>query len=229
MFGRREIIYVPDARPAPGWAKVAWLVAGLLIVAAILAQSDDTQPRPEATPGAASSATAPVDRGPSSASAANPVPGPSEPTPITTPSDDQKDLGELYSVVSVTDGDTFRATYRGTDEPVRLIGVDAPETVHPDEAQQCFGQESSDYLRQMLTGNKVFLVRDGGQDDRDQYGRLLRFAYLEDRSNVNVALVRGGYATYEEQYPIAEPFRSELARAESSAIRRNAGLWEQCW
>lgn len=136
--------------------------------------------------------------------------------------------GMLYPVLSVTDGDTFRVLYHGESEPVRLIGVDAPETVDPDASEQCFGHESSDYLRQLLAAKKVFLVRDGGQDDRDQYGRLLRFAYLEDRSNVNAALVRGGYATYEEQYPIAEPFRSELARAESSAVRRNAGLWQEC-
>ncbi len=80
----------------------------------------------------------------------------------------------------------------------------------------------------MLNGKRVFLVRDGNQDDRDRYGRLLRFVFLKNKSNVNETLVRGGFATYEEQYPIAQPFRGELEEAESAAKEGDAGLWGGC-
>ena len=135
---------------------------------------------------------------------------------------------DTASVLSVTDGDTFRASVRGRNEPVRLIGIDAPETRHPDLAKQCFGAQASTRLTRLVEGERVFLVRDGLQDDRDRYGRLLRFVFLEDKSNVNETLVRGGFATYEEQYPIAEPFRAELKEAEKAAVERGAGLWEAC-
>ena len=61
----------------------------------------------------------------------------------------------------------------------------------------------------MLTGKTVFLVRDGLQDDRDRYGRLLRFVFLKNKSNVNEALVRGGFATYEEQVRLTSDVSGE--------------------
>ena len=38
----------------------------------------------------------------------------------------------LYEVLRVVDGDTIEIDYNGEKEKVRLIGVDTPESVHPD-------------------------------------------------------------------------------------------------
>jgi len=47
---------------------------------------------------------------------------------------------ELYGrVTKVTDGDTITVETQGRSTPVRLIGVDTPETVAPDQPIGCFG------------------------------------------------------------------------------------------
>ena len=129
--------------------------------------------------------------------------------------------GELYPVVSVADGDTITVAIAGVDERVRLIGIDAPELHAPAE---CFAQESADHARDVLAGTSVRLVADPSQDDRDRYGRLLRYVFLPDGANVNADLVAAGYAyeyTYDNPYRYQELFRAD----ERSARSGGTGLW----
>ena len=90
-------------------------------------------------------------------------------------------------VTRVIDGDTFEIE---GGERVRLIGVDTPETVKPNAPVECFGTESSEYLKGLIEGKSVRLVRD--KTDRDRYARLLRYAYL-DEVFINEKIVREGY------------------------------------
>ena len=46
---------------------------------------------------------------------------------------------------------------KGKTESVRLIGVDTPETVHPNKPVEFFGKEVSAFLKNLLTGEKVCL------------------------------------------------------------------------
>jgi membrane-bound metal-dependent hydrolase YbcI (DUF457 family) len=51
---------------------------------------------------------------------------------------------QLYGEVTrVTDGDTITVKTQGRSTPVRLIGVDTPETVAPDQPIGCYGKEAS--------------------------------------------------------------------------------------
>ena len=59
-------------------------------------------------------------------------PPPEESGPLPQPAPNE---GEVL-VSRVVDGDTLELA---NGEKVRLIGVDTPETVHPDKAVQCFG------------------------------------------------------------------------------------------
>ena len=90
-------------------------------------------------------------------------------------------------MASVIDGDTI-ALENG--ETVRYLGVDTPETVNPTKPVQCYGPEASEANRQLVGGKRVRLER---CPDRDQYGRLLRYVYV-DGVFVEAELVRGGYA-----------------------------------
>lgn len=137
-------------------------------------------------------------------------------------------LGPLHEVLAVTDGDTIRVAFDGVNEPVRLIGIDTPEIGHSGVPSDCLGPEAADFTARLLSGQRVHLVRDGAQGDRDPYDRLLRFVFTADGKNVNLMLVRRGYATYEDRYPIAEPFRSQLRRAQEQARQRDRGLWSAC-
>ena len=52
-----------------------------------------------------------------------------------------------YKVIRVIDGDTVKIDYRGKATNVRLIGVDTPETVHPNKPVEAYGKEASNLLR----------------------------------------------------------------------------------
>lgn len=93
---------------------------------------------------------------------------------------------ESALVASITDGDTFRVVLAdGSNEPVRLLGIDAPE---PDEP---LGPEASALLHSLVGGQSVRLVPD--VSDRDQFDRLLRYVYVGELF-VNEAMVESGLA-----------------------------------
>jgi micrococcal nuclease len=129
----------------------------------------------------------------------------------------------LYRVLSVTDGDTFRVDYNGVSTPVRLIGVDTPETVDPRTTVQCFGKEASNYLGSLLTGKNVRLESDPTQSDRDKYGRLLRYAYLED-NDVAFSIIVNGFG-HEYTYSTPHQKQTEYKNAEKEAMSNGRGLW----
>jgi micrococcal nuclease len=87
-------------------------------------------------------------------------------------------------VTRVIDGDTF-ITNKG--DRVRLIGVDAPEL------PSLRGIESKMYLNQLIHNKVVILERDEISDNKDKYGRLLRYVYL-DKKDVNLHMIKSGYA-----------------------------------
>lgn len=132
--------------------------------------------------------------------------------------------GEWYSVSKVVDGDTIDVNCGERVCRVRMIGVDTPETVHPQKRVECFGKEASDYSKQKLGGARVRLVVDETQGDTDTYGRLLRYVFREDGVNHNHALIQDGYA-HEYTYRIPYRYQSEFKEAEMNARDARLGLW----
>src|SRR6185295_9348710 len=112
-----------------------------------------------------------------------------------------------YPVSRVVDGDTIVVNIHGTDETIRLIGVNTPETVDPRKPVQCFGKEASNFVKNMLAGKSVRLESDSTQANRDKYGRLLRYAYLGDVL-VNEEIISSGYG-FEYSYDIPYQFQKE--------------------
>src|SRR3954462_2148646 len=127
-------------------------------------------------------------------------------------------------VVRVVDGDTILASVDGTDEYVRYIGVDTPETVKPDTPVQCFGPNASDENHRLVEGRTVRLVFD--REARDVYGRLLAYVYAGGRF-VNAELVRGGYARTLTIAPNTA-HAPEFDRLAAKAARAGRGLWGTC-
>jgi endonuclease YncB( thermonuclease family) len=56
-------------------------------------------------------------------------------------------------------------------EYVRLIGVDTPETKHPQKPVEYFGKEAFQFTKGMVEGKEVRLEYD--QTRRDRYNRIL--------------------------------------------------------
>lgn len=116
-------------------------------------------------------------------------------------------------VARVIDGDTLVLE---NNERARLIGIDTPE-----KGQKCF-EEAKSRLEQLVLGKSVLMVKD--VSERDKYGRLVRFVYLNGFL-VNLALVEEGLARsfeFEPDTSLASLFRE----AETGASSGKKGcLW----
>jgi micrococcal nuclease len=121
-------------------------------------------------------------------------------------------------VARVIDGDTIEVVVEGAAERVRLIGIDTPET------GRCYADAATAHLTELLRGGQVLLERDPSQDDRDKYGRLLRYVWLPDGVLVNAALVQGGFA-YEYTYRVQYAYEPQFMQLEHEAHGVGRGLW----
>lgn len=113
----------------------------------------------------------------------------------------------------MTDGDTIRVLMPdGTNEPVRLIGIDAPEN------GSVLDQEATSHLEELVLGEDVRMVVD--VSDRDRFGRLLRYIYVGDLF-INEEMVRLGLAIakrYEPDTAMAVILEAAQGGAEQAAL-----------
>lgn len=121
---------------------------------------------------------------------------------------------ETAIVSEVIDGDTVKLQ---NGETVRLLGINAPEKGQP------YYEESTNRLKQLIEGKEVILEKD--VNDKDQYGRLLRYIFLNDE-NINVKLVRKGLATAYIIPPNIK-YEAELKEAENEAKNSEINIWRQ--
>ena len=106
-------------------------------------------------------------------------------TPSPTPQVLAATDNVLWLVTKVVDGDTIEVQFEGVKETIRFIGIDTPETKDPRKPVQCFGQEASNKMKELVENKQVILESDPSQGELDKYGRLLRFLFLPDGTNVS--------------------------------------------
>lgn len=207
------------ALPAPLRAATIAAVAVLALWAALAPAGErpltaaDPTPRAPASPDAAGP-TPPSDRQAPPASAA--APATAGPVPA----------GALQTVVErIVDGDTLYLA--GLPERARLIGIDTPETRHPDRGVECFGRAASARLAALAPpGTAVLVAFDVERADR--YGRPLVYLYRgADGLFVNLAMVAEGYASVHTVPPNVRHHDSLLA-AQRRARAAGRGLWAAC-
>jgi len=144
--------------------------------------------------------------------------GPTGPSPAA---------GGAATVRRVVDGDTITVSLGSSNEKVRLLGIDTPESVKPNTPVECFAKQASARTASLLPpGTDVRLVRD--VEERDRYGRLLAYVYrVSDGLFVNLDLVRGGFAL-PLTYPPNVSHADELVQAARTARHARRGLWADC-
>lgn len=139
-----------------------------------------------------------------------PSPSPTLPRPDGSVPNDQ-----IAQVVSVVDGDTIRVEFAdGKEEPVRLIGIDSPES-------GALADRATDHLEALINGQAVVLVTD--VSDRDRFDRLLRYVY-RGALFVNEEMVRSGFAIA-KQYEPDLAMTEVLETAQAYAERYELGQW----
>ncbi len=118
-------------------------------------------------------------------------------------------------VTRVIDGDTIQLS---TGENVRLIGINAPE-----RGEKCY-EESKGFLESEIANKEITLEKD--VEDKDQYGRLLRYVYV-DGHNVNYGMIYLGYA-HKYEYGSNTRDSSWYEEAENKAKEKCGCIWQPC-
>ena len=144
---------------------------------------------------------------------------------------------EAVTLERVVDGDTIVVlTEDGTEEKVRLLEVNTPESVHSDSSKNNeYGDMASEWTKSMLNGyDTLYLAYD--KEREDQYGRTLAYVWLSNSVNanneedirnfcLNAMLLSNGMAEcviYEPNDYYEDLFQS----LESEAISNQIGLWQ---
>ena len=128
---------------------------------------------------------------------------------------------DFYLCTRVIDGDTIIVEIDSKQERVRLIGVDTPETVHPNKPVEYFGKEASEFTKRMVEGKEVRLEFDWQR--RDKYGRLLAYVYLQDGTFLNAEIIKQGYGFAYTRFPFK--YLEEFRSYERGARENGRGLW----
>ncbi len=132
----------------------------------------------------------------------------------------------LFTVARVIDGDTIDVFTEGdATERIRFIGIDTPETVDDRKKVQCYGPEASAKMKELLTGKSV-LLETKPDEDRDDYGRFLRYVIL-DGKDIGAKMLEEGYArSLCAAFP--HPRCAEYDVLEKAARSERRGRWGAC-
>ena len=116
-------------------------------------------------------------------------------------------------VVRVIDGDTI---VLANDERIRYIGIDTPEQGRP------YYQETKAKNQELVKGKVVGLELD--VQERDEYGRLLAYVWLDSGIMVNAELLRTGY-TQILTIPPNIRYVEQFLELQRQAREAKLGLW----
>ena len=129
-------------------------------------------------------------------------------------------------VMRAVDGDTLLVRLSsGERERVRVIGVDTPEDVAPGRPVQCWSRRAAAFTQRTVAGRMVRLVP--GRERHDRYGRLLAYVRRADGLDLEVELLRGGFARTLAIAPNVDR-AARYATLEIEARRAGRGLWGAC-
>ena len=135
------------------------------------------------------------------------------------------DEAAAAEVVRIVDADTIIVELHGEQERVRLLNIDAPETVHPHQPVECGGPEATEAINGLLSpGDAVVLEFD--EELRDRYDRLLAGVFAEELF-INEELARQGWAEPVYFAP-NDRYLEVIEQAWAQAEAEGLGLFSLC-
>jgi len=135
-----------------------------------------------------------------------------------------------FAVVHVVDGDTLdiavkdRTTGKAKTR-VRLWGVDTPETASSPQGAKHYGEDAKAFAKAAAEGKRVQIRLEPKKKNRDRYGRLLGYVFLDDGTMLNERLIAEGYAFAEERFE--HVYKERFLELAARAKKEKAGLWEK--
>ena len=125
---------------------------------------------------------------------------------------------ETIKCTRVVDGTTI---ILNNGEPVRLIGVNIPETRNNNKQVEHHRNEAFVFAKKMVEGKEVRLEYD--QQQRDKHGRLLAYVHLMDGTFLNAEIIKQGYGNVYTEFPFK--YMEEFGKYEKEAREAKRGLW----
>ena len=104
----------------------------------------------------------------------------------------QPESYKIEKIISVYDGDTFRADIRGLPDiigkniAIRILGIDTPEIKGKCEEEKIVAIKARDFARKALFNAKTITLKNL---KRDKYFRLLADVYFDDTDLADALLV----------------------------------------
>jgi len=140
------------------------------------------------------------------------------------------------NVIHVVDGDTFDAVFpAGTEERIRLLGIDTPETTANSNNEHeygnitdldclaSYGLEAKTFAESWLDGKALSIQFDESAGFKGYYGRWLAYAYLPNGTDFNAELIEQGYARAYDEATFAKD--SYYIESQNQAMDEEIGLW----
>ena len=149
------------------------------------------------------------------------------PKVINFPQEGQLPQSEELEVTGIQDGDTITVLRGSLRQRIRICSIDAPEVSRGSLPGQPLGDESKNYLQQIIkqSGNKVTVQR----IEQDNYGRSVGEVWVNpgiaNQESVNRLLVLNGFARTYPRYLQECPNAEAIKKAEADAQAKKAGVW----
>jgi len=128
--------------------------------------------------------------------------------------------------IRVIDGDTIEvslASDPGGADKIRLIGVDSPETVHPNLPVQYYGPEATTFTKQQCLGQNLILHKQIAGPERGRYGRLLCYVELPSGEILNEKIITTGHGYSYSKY--RHEHSAKYDQLQNEAKKSRVGLW----
>ena len=127
--------------------------------------------------------------------------------------------GVSLGVERSIDGDTLLLE---SGHRIRLIGIDTPETKHPNRPAEPWGLEAAEFTRNRTDRHMVTLEYD--RERLDAYHRILAFVYV-DGELLNEELIRAGLSRAVTTFPFRSDLQRRFRNAEREAQQAGRGMW----
>ncbi len=130
---------------------------------------------------------------------------------------------QWHTFTRVVDGDTIIVD---KNIYVRFIGIDTPETKHPDKKVSPLGLKSSQKTKELIgESKKVCLIQDSVGDTIDKYQRQLAYIFDENGTDINAELLKTGWAKGYFSFPFDR--KAEFEYYQQQAKKAHFGIWSQ--
>ena len=129
-------------------------------------------------------------------------------------------VGMPLRVDRAIDGDTLlvEGGFR-----IRLLGVNTPETKHPNRPPEPWGIEAHQFTQTLVHNKPITLELD--RERWDDYRRILAYGVLDDGSLLNERLILQGLSPAIVTFPIRGDRRRLFMNAQEVAKRQGLSLW----